>query len=110
MIFLVVMVIHLCQDWIYDAKADREPLTPEQKKFELWLATEAGIIVSCIFGGILYSFTFKLQHPCLTFRSPLLNGESFGDFMQSNTLAIDMTNNVLTPAVIGIVTSVKRLN
>ncbi len=74
----------------------------------MWLAIEVGIVGSCIYGGIFYSFMFKLKHPYITFKSPRLD-EGFGDFMESNAFAIDMTNNIMAPALISIWMSVEKL-
>ena len=65
--FTVVLTAALIQqNWIFDSEGffhDWDSKTPEQKKFEAWLALELIIIGGYICGGSLYILCHKLKTP-----------------------------------------------
>ena len=101
-LWVAIMTCCLCQNWVFIDGRDRSDLTEDQLKFELWLWIELLFVWSFICGGAFYALCCIIKHPCLLFTSPQVNQNSHGDFMETNGLLLDLTNNMSAPALVGI--------
>ena len=71
-------------------------------QFETWLNTEMLLILSYIFGGIVYSFIYKFSKPKIKIVPPLLEPNLNSDFIECNLALIDTVNQLITPAFVGL--------
>ena len=60
------------------------------------------LILSYIFGGIVYSFIYKFSKPKIKIDPPKLEPNLNSNFIECNLALIDTVNQVITPAFVGL--------
>ena len=77
------------------------PLTPSQRKWEVWLYLEYMLVYSNIMGGIVYILICRIAPMAIEVHSDLLSKDGMGDFLDANTMIVDLFNAIISPAIVG---------
>ena len=101
-VFIVIsMACYLAHHWIFNIDRPEASITEEQEKFETWLYVEYCFIWSYIVAGTVFAFVSQITRPKMRIMSVLINNDSFGDFMEQNSLLLDLSNTLFAPAIVG---------
>ena len=66
------------------------------------------MLVYCnIIGGCIYILICRIKPLEIEVHSDLLTKEGFGDFLDANTMIVDMFNAIISPAVVGCMVTMK---
>ena len=101
MLYVVGMQIWLCRGWLYNLDEDAVPLTPSQRKWEIWLYLEYMLVYSNIMGGIVYILICRIAPMAIEVHSEHLSRDGMGDFLDANTMIVDLFNAIISPAIVG---------
>ena len=66
------------------------------------------MLVYCnIFGGCIYILICRIKSLEIEVHSHLLAKDGFGDFLDANTMIVDMFNAIISPAIVGCMITIK---
>ena len=66
------------------------------------------MLVYCnIFGGCIYILICRIKPLEIEVHSDLLTKDGFGDFLDANTMIVDMFNAIISPAIVGCMVTAK---
>ena len=98
----IVVMVYICQNWLYIDGRDINDLTPEQYKFELWLWTELMLIYTSIASSAIYITACYFRHPTVVISSQLDGENIFSDFLDAHMLMVDFMNSIFAPGLIAL--------
>ena len=98
----IVIMIYICQRWLYIDDRDLSTLTDEQYKFQMWLWTELMLVYASIAGSAIYISVSYFHHPTFVICSTMDKVSMFGDFLDSHMTMVDFMNSIFSPGLIAI--------
>ena len=67
----------------------------------MWLYLEYMLVYCNIVGGMIYILICRIKSMEIEVPSELLTKDGFGDFLDANTLIVDLFNTIISPALVG---------
>lgn len=67
----------------------------------MWLYLEYMLVYCNIVGGMIYILICRIKPMEIEVQSELLTKDGFGDFLDANTLIVDLFNTIISPALVG---------
>lgn len=69
------------------------------------------MLVYCnIGGGLIYILLCRIRPLAIEVHSELMTKDGFGDFLDANTMIVDLFNAIISPAIVGCIVTGKSNN